>query len=285
MNVMKVHLLGKKVKSELSKPLLSDSDDDDSTFGDDSDSDDANAEKDVPRDKMTAAAKVKSAAVILVTTAGIASYLAAFMASVAITSAAAVPVIVAGGIGLTTVPMVWVSEWRLTRMSSMRKVINHLRQEAQRFEREVDILVMQVDDLRKEVAILEQSYERLECLVEESGGNVNELVKQVKENQIVLDQMKSITRQEVLQDVVKIVLRSNTDRDDIIITKKGGCILAKRLSLSLEIYGIVLDEEKFYREISQCKSLCRVIALVKRLLPGEDEELPSSSSADSGSGK
>ena len=95
----------------------------------------------------------KSAAVMAVTIAGIAGYIGAFVAAatVSATSAATAAVGVAGGVCILTVPWVWVSEWRLVHLPALRKRVNHLRSEAVRFQREIDILVVEEADLRAEV--------------------------------------------------------------------------------------------------------------------------------------
>jgi len=255
-----------------------------STIIGDYENDNIDVEKDVPREQMNAGTMAKVAAVILVTTAGIASYLAAFVASVAITSSAVATTMVgvAGGVCVLTVPLVWVSEWRMTHMPAIRRTVNYLRQLAERFQREMDILIMQEEDLREELEMLVQSNERLERVVQDNGGKVDKLVALVQENQIVLRQMKENIRQVVLQDVVKLVLQSDIDRDGV-ISKKEGNILAKRLSLSLEIYGIVFDEQKFHRAIGLSPSICGVMTIVKRLLPDEHDRLSSFYSVDSDS--
>ena len=105
-------------------------------------------------------------------------------------------------------------------------------------------------------------------------GNVDELVSLVHENQIILQQMKENIRQVVLQDVVKLVLQADLDRDGV-INKREATILAKRLSLSLEIYGIIFDTEKFHRAVGLSTSLCGVLTIVKRLLPDENDRYSS----------
>jgi len=239
------------------------------------------AEKGVSREPMTPGAMAKSAAVLLVTTTGIVSYSAAFVASAMGTllttttaSAATTMVGVAGGVCLLTVPLVWVSEWRLTHIPTIRKSLTHLSQLVEQYREEAEILIMLEEDLRAEVEILQESNKHFEHILEDNGGNVDELLALVQENENVLRQMKENTRQVVLQDVVKLVLRSDMDHDGI-ISKTEGNILAKRLSLSLNIYGIVFDEQKFHRAIGLSPSLPGVMAIVKRLLPDEHDRLSS----------
>ena len=83
--------------------------------------------------------------------------------------------------------------------------------------------------------------------------------------------MKENIRQVVLQDVVKLVLQSDIDRDGI-ISKREADILAHRLQISLDVYGIVFDAEKFHRAVGLSPSICGVLAIVQRLLPDDEGE-------------
>ena len=176
---------------------------------------------------------------------------------------------------------------------------------------------------------LEQCSILLEEVVKErNGGNADELVKLVRENQIILRKMKvcshysfelnkheidtmthvssrgntctqsylnamcsmlSLTadpqkkeniRQSVVQEVVKLVLQSDVDRDGY-INKKEAAVLGKRLSMSMEVYGIVFDTEKFHRAVGLSPSICGVLTIVRHLLPDENNRVPSFYSIDS----
>ena len=77
-------------------------------------------ESDKEQYKMTSSDQMKLALVILITSCGIGSYIAAFISSMTIYglgAASTVMVGVAGGISVAAVtPMVWVGEWRLVHM-------------------------------------------------------------------------------------------------------------------------------------------------------------------------
>ena len=71
---------------------------------------------------------------------------------------------------------------------------------------------------------------------------------------------------------MRLVLQSDINRDGI-ICKKEADILAKRLSMSLEIYGIVFDEQKFHRAVGLSPSLAGVMTIARRLLPDEHDRV------------
>ena len=105
----------------------------------------------------------------------------------------------------------------------------------------------------------------------EMGGNVDEMLRLVQENQKILREMKGLLRQAVVQDVVKIVIQSDLDKSGI-INKKEAQVLAVRLEISLQIYGIVFDTQKFLQVVGLSPSLPSVMRIVKRLLPDEGED-------------
>jgi hypothetical protein len=80
--------------------------------------------------------------------------------------------------------------------------------------------------------------------------------------------------------VVKLVLQSDVDRDGY-ISKKEAAVLGKRLSMSMEVYGIVFDTKKFHRAVGLSPSICGVLAIVRHLLPDENDRLQSFYSIDS----
>lgn len=160
-------------------------------------------------------------------------------------------------------------------MPTIRKRVNDLRADAYRLKKNVEFLIMEKEDLMAEVESLKGANERLEELVNvENRGNVDELVKLVHENQSVLHDMKENLRQVVLQEVIKLVLQCDLDRTSV-INKREANILATRLFLSLDVYGIVFDEQKFHRAVGLSPSLPGVMKIVKRLLPDENDRLSS----------
>lgn len=152
--------------------------------------------------------------------------------------------------------------------------MNDLRQLAGRFRREIDLLRLIEYDLREDVTTLREESDELESVVKKNGGNVDDFVSLVRQNQMILSQMKENMRGVVLQEVVRLVLQSDIDRDGV-ISKREANILAKRLSLSLDIYGIVFDEVKFHRAVGLSPSIAGVMTIVRRLLPDAQDRTSS----------
>lgn len=148
----------------------------------------------LPPKQMSPGEMARVTSVVLITVIGSVCYLGSFVAFAmgASSSVAGLTTLgVAGGVTVLTVPFVWVSEWRLTRMHAMRKRVNEFRQLTKTFQEEVEILILEEESLRDELEVLKHDNKRLEQLVKiENGGNVSEVVELVHENQRILRQMR-----------------------------------------------------------------------------------------------
>ncbi|KAL3804490.1 hypothetical protein HJC23_002529 [Cyclotella cryptica] len=223
--------------------------------------------------------KIKVAVVILTTVAAVSSYFVAFL----VTTAMAAPVLnlttlaVAAGVCVTVTPFVWINEWKLIRYPALRRTINALRHEVTVLNKEINFLNMEVLELEIELERMEEETKELQDITKMQDKNIDELVDLVKENQQILEEMRDYLRQAVLQDIIKLILRSDVDRDGM-LNKVEAKTLEFNLKLSLDAYGIVFDTDKFYRAIGLSPSLVNVITIVKRLLPDQTDELSSSNS-------
>ena len=77
--------------------------------------------------------------------------------------------------------------------------------------------------------------------------------------------------QSIIQDVVKLVLKSDLDRDGYLNNKERD-ILGKRLSISMELYGIVFDIDKFLLAVERHPSISGALTIVRHLLPIDDND-------------
>mmetsp|Transcript_6579 Transcript_6579/g.13479 ORF Transcript_6579/g.13479 Transcript_6579/m.13479 type:complete len:355 (-) Transcript_6579:884-1948(-) len=128
---------------------------------------------------------LKATLVILASSAGAAASLAAML------STQVIIVIIAGAVCLGTVPFVWVGEWRLFQLPALRTRLNDLRSQANRLRDELHILMAEEMDLKEELLRMHRSHVEVETLVQrEMGGNIDQIVDLVRENQEILTQMK-----------------------------------------------------------------------------------------------
>ncbi len=79
-------------------------------------------------------------------------------------------------------------------------------------------------------------------------------------------------RQKVIQDVIEIVIRSEkgtTQRIDRVEAK----LLALKITVKLEAYGITFDEDKFLQAVALNPTLLGIAGTVRKLLPPDEEQV------------
>lgn len=132
----------------------------------------------------------------------------------------------------------------------------------------------------------------MRAIAEKQSINFNRLVGLVKENESVLAQMKvsyppstvDLTvfwyyiqcntyslygkinlRQRICQDMIRIVIKSDKNNDQI-INEKEAYLLAFRLRIQLHEYGVEFNSEKFVRYIGSNFSTAKLIRIACMIL-------------------
>jgi hypothetical protein len=77
-------------------------------------------------------------------------------------------------------------------------------------------------------------------------------------------------RRRIAQDVVRIVISSDTDGDGS-ISRNEAKGLSLKIKLQLETYGVEFDMDKFLKVVGMSPTVAKVIAIAQRLLPSEDD--------------
>lgn len=73
-------------------------------------------------------------------------------------------------------------------------------------------------------------------------------------------------RQRVIQDIIKLVVDCDKD-NDMRINKVEAKMLALKIRIQLQEYGVEFDEARFYRVLSVNPSVPRIISIVQKLCP------------------
>ncbi len=134
-------------------------------------------------------------------------------------------------------------------------------------------LKSQVDSLREEAEFLTQRATKCEAaeiqirdIAEAEGFGGDELVQMVKNNEKVLDLLRTKHRERVTEEVVRIVLRNGSP----VISEATAKSLAHEISVKLGKMGVLFDDEKFLQALASNPTLVGAISTVKKLLPDQD---------------
>lgn len=261
-SMMASRMASKKAEGMLA-PLLSD---EDSTTG--SDTDDSDASSKVETVKKSPMQKLKTLIVYI----GLGGGVAASAASMVF--APFIATFVMGAICIANVPYSAIKERHMGKIPSLRAMNNKLRDDANNLEDAVDDLSEEIDLLEPEADRAAACEEELRAIAEQQEVNVNKLVELVKENAVILAQMRDNLRSRIVQDIITIVVKSDKDNDQT-IDKSEAKTLALRIRLSLQEYGVQFDSDKFLKAIGNNPSVPGVIAIVQKLLPkpsGDDDD-------------
>jgi hypothetical protein len=102
------------------------------------------------------------------------------------------------------------------------------------------------------------------------GTSIDVIIGLVKDNEDILDLMRDNLRQKVIEDILGIVTRhesSNTMRVD----KVEAQLLALKIQVKLEGYGVSFNEDKFLQAVALNPSIGGVIGTTRKLLPLDEQ--------------
>lgn len=145
-----------------------------------------------------------------------------------------------------------------------------VKQEVDKLQEENKRLANNVEDLTTSVQHLDDVQQALDVITKTQGQSIDEFSQQVQQNKKILKQMKSNLKASILQNLLSVVLRSDTDRD-FVISEGETDDLVRRLN---NIAGVQLYESRFRTAITG-QSITAVMDIVKNLLKDDvpDDEI------------
>mmetsp|Transcript_27107 Transcript_27107/g.57573 ORF Transcript_27107/g.57573 Transcript_27107/m.57573 type:complete len:398 (-) Transcript_27107:279-1472(-) len=195
---------------------------------------------------------VSTIAVSLLVVGGLAASTSAMVA------AQSAVVFLMGGICVVNSPAVAHRQLQIARGQGVRASVNNIRKEIEFLTDEIDFLINTVDDLQTETDELIGIERELRNIATQQGTCVKELIDLVNENESILGRMKGYLRQMFVASMAKIVMRSDRD-GDMKIDSKEAPLLALRLQMQLEPYGMKLDTDTFVTMIREDNDIFNVL--------------------------
>jgi len=123
------------------------------------------------------------------------------------------------------------------KIPSLRAMNNKLREDANNLGDAIDELSEEIDLLEPEADRAAEVTGQLQAIANAQQVNVDKLVELVKENEEILAKMRDNLRQRIVQDIITIVIKSDSDNDQI-IDKSEAKTLALRIRIQLQEYGV-----------------------------------------------
>lgn len=110
-------------------------------------------------------------------------------------------------------PLAYYQQTRLTDIRTLIETHEALQREVDRLTVENERLAKSVEELTTTVDKLEETEKALDAITETQGQSVTAFQDQVKQNREILDKMTQNLRANALQNVISILIRSDTDGD------------------------------------------------------------------------
>lgn len=214
--------------------------------------------------KLTTGQVLQSAVVASCVTAGAVTSIVSFIMYPAII------VYVAGGICLMNCPIVLYNQRKMMALDTLRGLVNGLRHQVELLDEAIEQTEKEIDDLKIVQTRFSGVEEEFQDIAKDQHSSVEKIVDLVKENNEILNSMRENLRQRIIQDVIGTVVR--TDGGDQKFDRVEAKILALKIKVKLEVYGIYFDEDKFLKAIALNPSLSGAITVVRKLLPMEYQE-------------
>ena len=158
-------------------------------------------------------------------------------------------------------PYCYYQQTKLTDIRTLLETKTAITEEVNQLTLQNQRLVQNITNLTNSVDRLEEIEQALNVLTNTQGQSIEMFQKQVTDNQQILQQMKKNVQANVLQNLLSVVLRSDTNQDmmmnDVEITT-----LIRRLQ---NIAGVVVHETKF-RAVLQNQSISSIMTIIQNLL-------------------
>jgi len=177
-------------------------------------------------------------------------------------------VIVAGVLSSGIGPYVYWQQTQLADVKALKETYEAITKEVDNLSIENDRLDKLVKELTETVTKLEDIEGALDVLTATQGASVDEFRSQVEENKKILNKMEKNLKGNVLQNMLSVIVRSDTDGDFSIDDKELDDLIL-RIS---HINGVTLYEDRFRAAIKESGgNLKSVMGVVRNLLMNEDD--------------
>jgi len=180
---------------------------------------------------------------------------------------------VAGLLSSIIAPYSVYQQVKLTDIAALKETHAKLQEEVGRLSFQNKRLKASVTELSRTVERLEDVEQALDLITNTQNQSVSAFAEQVRENKELLSKLQNNLRANVLQNLLSVIIRSDTD-GDFTIDKDEIEDLIKRMK---NINGVTLHEDRFRMAIAKSGgNLYDVVNVVKSLLQKdlpEDEEI------------
>lgn len=177
---------------------------------------------------------------------------------------------IAGGVCLMNSIIVMYKEQKLLYPPCRRQAVERLRRMAETLKSEAVLLRNEAEQLSNLTYRFGDAEQELGEIAQGQGYSIEDIVELVHLNEDTMDMMRENLRQKVIEDVIGIIIlchKGINERIDRVEAK----LLALKISVKLEQYGITFDEDKFTQAVALHPTLLGTIGTIRMLLPPNED--------------
>ena len=167
----------------------------------------------------------------------------------------------AGILSIITGPYCYYQQTRLTDIRTLQQTQHVLQTEVDKLEASNKKLVQNIDTMTVSVDRLEEIDQALQIIGSKQGLTVEAFEQQVRENKQILQQMRGNLQANVLQNLLSIILRSDTDKNFTMEETEIDALIRRLQNIS----GVTVHAERFRAAIAG-QNVNAVMEIVKNLL-------------------
>lgn len=193
---------------------------------------------------------------------GIIAAAAVLTALIAMIVEGSIFVILAGILSVLVGPYAYYQQTLLTDIRTLKETKEALKGEVNRLEESNQRLSTNIDNMTGSVQRLEEVDQALQVITAAQGQSVDAFRKQVEDAKAILQHMQSNHKAAMLQNLLTVIFRSDTDGDNTIGDEETENLLRSLKNAAPEVK---IHEDRF-RQAVQGKPVASVISVVENLL-------------------
>jgi len=191
----------------------------------------------------------------------IASLVTMGLSATSLLSATTIAAAGAGIVGAVIAPIAYFREKNIVAVSSRRGQINAIRQQVNQLKKQNKRVGKSRKTSRERINKMKEVETKLELIVEKNGASVDEFLDLLAENQKLMDKMKFYFDAKVIQDIVRIIIRYDKDKDFMLSSREMPMLIYALKSFDVNI----TDVGKFKKDLTD-KSVPTAIQYVDDIL-------------------
>jgi len=172
-------------------------------------------------------------------------------------------VLVSGGLGSVLAPFASMQEKKLVDLELMKDLNEKMETQVQTLTEQNNRLEAQKNELEGTVSKLEEMENALATIKKSESQSVDSMEEQLNKSKSILNKMKKNMKATVLQNIISVAIRSDSDGDRILDDGEIDLMLEK-----LKVYDSVeVNEDRFRKMIvDKGRDLGAIMSLVRNLM-------------------